>query len=416
MPILISSYEIKGHWKVPLPFFINSDCNDFIMLRAYKFRLYPNRSQKAEMYAHLFLSKNLWNDGLELAKQLYKDYQMFPTRQVYQEICKNSGLYSQVAQDVLLRLDHSVRAKIRGKNAGLKVGFPRFKSIGRVKSIHYPQFGFSLSERKLKLTPFGEINIKKHREIQGKIKTLTLKRESTGKWFAIFLVEMESIHNLIKERNEVGADLGLLTFATLSNGIQIKKPGHLKKYEVELISRQRKLSNKRPRSKNRGRERINVARVYSKIVNIRKDWLHKTANGLLSHYSLIALEKLEVKTIAKEHGKGVSDVCWSTFTNILGYKAESAGCQVIFVNPENTSKECSSCGILVDKSLRERQHICPFCDLSIDRDLNAAINILKRAREGISRSNACGEEPSAHYKHNEQVFSVKQESHGFSRG
>jgi putative transposase len=158
-------------------FLIYVICCDFIMnvVRSYKFRLYPNKIQEKEMHTHLLLSKNLWNDGLELAKQLYADYQRFPSRQAYQEISKNSGLHSQVAQNVFIRLDLAIKAKIRRKKAGLKGGFPRFKSIDRVKSLHYPQSGFSLSERKLKVTPFGEINLRKHREIQGKIKALALR-------------------------------------------------------------------------------------------------------------------------------------------------------------------------------------------------------------------------------------------------
>ena len=163
-------------------------------MRAYKFRLYPDKEQQKEMQTHLWLSKNLWNEGLELAKQLYTNYQKFPTRQTYQEISKNSGLHSQVAQNVFIRLYLALKGKIRNKKAGLKGGFPRFKSMDRVKSLHYPQSGFSLKGRKLKVSPFGEINIKKHREIEGAIKTLTLKRESSGKWYAILTAETEPVH------------------------------------------------------------------------------------------------------------------------------------------------------------------------------------------------------------------------------
>lgn len=362
-------------------------------MRAYKFRLYPNKTQRQEMQTHLWVSKNLWNDGLELAKQLYQDYEKFPTRQTYQEISKNSGLHSQVAQDVFIRLYLALKAKIRRKKAGLKGGFPRFKSIDRVKSLHYPQSGFCLKVDKKKLTvsPFGEINIKTHREIEGKIKTLTLKRESTGKWYAILTAEAEPINVPKKEGEQVGIDLGLMTFATISNGEQIKKPKHMKIYEERLADAQRDLSKKKLRSRNRKKAKLKVARVYAKVADTRKDWLHKTANNLLSRYSFIALEDLNVQGIAEEHGKGVSDAGWSIFTNTISYKAESAGCEVVFVNPKNTSKDCSRCGTEVPKELHERQHNCPSCGLSIDRDLNAAINILNRATVGMTGSNACGD-------------------------
>jgi len=361
------------------------------------------------MQIHLFISKNLWNDGLEFAKQLYEDFERFPSRQAFQEISKNSGLYAQVAQDVFIRLDLAIRAKIRRKKAGLKGGFPRFKTLDRMKSLHYPQSGFSLSERKLKVTPFGEINIRKHREIQGKIKTLTLKRESSGRWYAIFTSVVKGSTTIeINKDEQVGIDLGLMTFATLSNGEQIKKPKQMKEYEEKLAFKQRELSNKKLRSKNRSKAKIKVARIYSKIADIRKDWLHKTANNLLSRYSMNALEDLKVQGIAEEHGKGINDAGWSIFTNILSYKAESAGCEVVFVNPNNTSKECSDCGTLISKTLWERQHDCPSCGLNIDRDLNAAINILNRATAGIAGSNACQDEAI--------VSSMKQEANAFRHG
>ncbi len=392
-------------------------------VRSYKFRLYPNKEQKQKMQAHLWLSKNLWNDGLELAKQLYADYQKFPTRRTYQEISKNSGLYSQVAQDVFIRLDLAIKAKVRRKKAGLKGGFPRFKSIERMKSLHYPQSGFKLIPKKLNVSPFGAINIKLHRAVEGKIKTLTLKREG-DKWFAVLTAESHTtVVSQINNGGHVGVDLGLMTFATLSNGEIIKKPKHMQRYEEKLVFQQRKLSGKKLRSKNRRKVKLKVARIHFRVANTRKDWLHKTANHLLSRYSLIAFEDLDVQGIAEEHGKGVSDAGWSTFTDIMSYKAESAGCDVVSVNPKNTSKDCSKCGTCVPKELWERQHTCPSCGLSIDRDLNAAINILNRATNGttnrsidssfgatagIAGSNACGDETI--------VSSMKQEAHAFRRG
>ena len=376
-------------------------------MRAYKFRLYPDKEQQKEMQTHLWLSKNLWNEGLGLAKQLYTNYQKFPTRQTYQEISKNSGLHSQVAQNVFIRLYLALKGKIRNKKAGLNKGFPRFKSMDRVKSLHYPQSGFSLKGRKLKVSPFGEINIKKHREIEGAIKTLTLKRESSGKWYAILTAETEPVHVPRKDGEKVGIDLGLMTFATLSNGEIVKKPKHMQRYEDKLASQQRSLSNKKLGSMNRRKARFRIASTHSKVANTRKDWLHKTANTLLSRYSLIALEDLKVQGIAEAYGKGVSDAGWSIFTNIISYKAEEAGCEVVFVTPKNTSKDCSRCGIRVPKGLWERQHNCPSCGLSVSRDLNAAINILNRATVGMMGSNACGDVAIATPMNQEAITSVQ---------
>jgi putative transposase len=360
------------------------------------------------MQKHLWLSKELWNDMLEFTIDVYDNHQKFPTTRSLREMVKNSGLYSQTGQELVDRLVDALHRKIKMKKRGEKGGFPRFKSFDRIKSLAYPQSGFSLSDKKIKVTPFGEIKIKKHREIHGTIKTLTLKRESTGKWFAILTAEAEVRPVPMKEGEAVGVDLGLMTFATLSNGEGLKKPKHMRIYEEKLASAQRDLSKKKLHGKNRRKVKINVGRICQKVASTRRNWLHKTANDLLSRYSLIAFEDLDVQGIAEEHGKGVSDAGWSIFTDILSYKAESAGIKVVFVNPKNTSKDCSRCGTCVPKELWERQHNCPSCGLSMDRDLNAAINILNRATGGTPGSNACGDVSLE--------TSMKQEAHGFSHG
>jgi putative transposase len=203
--------------------------------KSYKFRLYPNKEQRQEMQTHLWHSKNLWNEMLDITKRQYRDFQKFPSKGSLQIISKNSGLHSQVAQDIGIRLHNGIwryvnflKKKKETNAKGLKsdkikrAGFPRFKNINRVKSLHYPQSGFSLNEKKLKVSPFGEINIKKHREMKGETKTLTLKKEASGKWYAIFTAEEEP--KPISENNgtEVGIDLGLINFAVFSDGKTIK--------------------------------------------------------------------------------------------------------------------------------------------------------------------------------------------------
>ena len=360
-------------------------------MRAYKFRLYPNKEQAREMQTHLWLSKNLWNDMLDLTKQMYADYERFPSLNALNELAKTSGLYSQTSQDIFRRLKKAIGNVCAKRKKGLAAGFPRFKGMDRIKSITYPQFGFKLLPKKrLKVTPFGDINIKLHRPVKGAIKTLTLKKEA-DKWYAVLTAETTSL--IPKENNgtAIGIDLGLMTFATLSNRESIRKPEHMRTYEDVLAFRQKELSDKKLRSLNRRKARFRLNKIHAKVANTRKDWLHKAANDLLSRYSLIAFEDLNVQGIAEKHGKGVSDAGWSIFTDIISYKAEEAGCEVIFVDPKNTTKDCSRCGTCVPKEERERVHNCPSCGLSIDRDLNAAINILARATDGQSESNACGD-------------------------
>src|SRR5271157_3785836 len=194
-------------------------------MKAYRFRIYPSKKQEELLNKHLWLAKNLWNELLEQCKQTYEDFGCFSTRSTLQLMAKDYGMYSQTQQEIAHRTYNSVMRVFKLKKKGVKCGFPRFKSIERMKSLHYPQYktGFSLDD-KLRVTPFGEIAIKKHREIKGRIKTLTLKREASGKWFAFFTsVEEKSIPKQNKG-GAVGIDLGLITFATLSNGIRINNP------------------------------------------------------------------------------------------------------------------------------------------------------------------------------------------------
>jgi putative transposase len=279
------------------------------------------------------------------------------------------------------------------RKLGKKAGFPRFKSFDRMKSLNYPQSGFWLN-KKLKVTPFGELTIKQHRQIQGKIKTLTLKIEPTGKWYGIFAVEEEKKQPKINKGGKIGIDLGLKTFATLSNGEKINNPRHFRKVEAKLAIAQRKQSRKTKGSANRRKARLKVAILHERTANTRADFLHKESTKLVNNYSFIALEKIASKEMAEQnYGKSINDAGWNMFANMLDYKAESAGCEVVFVDARNTTKMCSDCGTLVPKDLTERVHNCPSCGLKMDRDLNASINILNRATAGIAESNASGDEP-----------------------
>jgi len=361
-------------------------------MRAYKFRIYPSKKQEELLNNHLWLAKELWNELLDCCKQMYKDFGYFPTKNTLQFMVKNYGLYSQTQQEIAHRVFNATFRVFKLRKQGKECGFPRFKSIDRMKSLHYPQYGvgFSLVE-KLKVTPFGEIAIKRHREIKGKIKTLTLKRESSGKWFAVFCVH---VHKEIQKENKgevVGIDLGLMSFATLSDGIKIKNPRYLEQYEDRLAFVQRKFSNKKKGSTSRKRAKLKLARLHEKVANTRADFLHKISTQLVNDYSIIALEKLASKDMAQQkYGKQIYDAAWNMFANVLAYKAESAGCKVVFVDPRDTSKMCNRCGnIRDDLTLWDRTYSCPKCGLSTDRDLNSAVNILMKATAGHAGSNAC---------------------------
>jgi putative transposase len=330
------------------------------------------------MNHHLWLSKELWNRMLETTKNRYKTEGVFPSKKELREMVKRQGLYSQVAQELVDRLLDAVWRFVKLKKQGVKCGFPRFKSFDRLKCLNYPQSGFKLG-KSLKVTPFGVVKIKLHRPVEGKIKTLTLKREPSGKWFAVFVVEVK-LQVQVNYGSSVGIDLGLSKLAVCSDGSIINNPRHFKKQEEKIALLGRRLSRKKKGSKNRVKAKLKLAVAYERLGNVRSDFLHKTSYFLVHSYSLIALEKLNVKgMVEQKFGKQINDAGWGKLANMISYKAESAGCKIIFVDPKNTSKQCSKCGLIVPKTLADREHRCPLCGLVLDRDFNASVNILNRA-------------------------------------
>jgi len=179
----------------------------------------------------------------------------------------------------------------------------------------------------------------------------------------------------------VGLDVGLEKFAALSDGSVIENPRYLRKTEKRLKHAHRALSRKQKASRNRKKARLKVARLHAKIRSQRRDFLHKASRRLVNTYSMVAVEDLAVRNMVKNHhlAKSISDAGWSEFLTMLCYKAEEAGSRVVKVNPSGTSQECSRCGTTVAKDLSVRLHKCPHCGLVVDRDVNAARNILARA-------------------------------------
>jgi putative transposase len=344
---------------------------------------------------------------LDYSKSKYKQEGKFASKKELREMVKHQGLFSQVAQELVDRLVDSTFRFVRMKKAGEDCGFPRFKSFDRLKSLCYPQMGFRLVGNRLKVTPFGEIKLKLHRPVKGKVKTLVLKREASGKWFAIFTSEEESAVSFPHQGTKVGIDLGLSKLAVVSDGSIIANPRHIKKHERKIALLGRRLSKKKKGSCNRYNAKVKLARAYEKLANSRLDFLHKTSSSLVRKYSMISLENLNIKGMTQEKfGKQINDAGWGMLAGMLCYKAESAGCRIIFVNPEGTTQQCSRCGIVVPKTLADRVHNCPGCGLVLDRDLNAAHNILKRSTVGHTETEAC--------EVISEEITMKQEAHTYS--
>ena len=307
---------------------------------------------------------------------------------------KYPKIHSQSKQNVSDRVHKAFKNFFRRvKENAKEKGFPRFKS--RVNSITYPQSGFKLlSDKRLKLSKIGNIPIILHRVPKGKIKTLTIKQNKAGQWFAIFSCEMENKGKPITfpQNSKIGIDVGIENFATLSNGISIPNPRFLVKVEHGLKRLQRRLNRKKKGSKNRFKARFRLAKQHIKVSNIRADWLHKLSKSLILKYGTIAIEDLKISNMVKNHhlAKSITDASWGIFAKNLEYKAVISGSELIKVNPRNTSKTCSGCGTIVDMPLNKRKFSCPSCGFVCHRDENSAINIFKVGTD-CAKLNACGD-------------------------
>ena len=288
-------------------------------------------------------------------------------------------VYSQVLQNCQVRVDLAFKAFFRRVKSGDTPGYPRFKGKGRYDSFTYPQMGFKIKDGKLHLSKIGDVKIKLHRQIEGKIKTLTIKLSATGKWFASFAVDIGDTLSKRNDSKAVGIDVGISSFATLSNGDKIDNMRILKTEELNLARAQRRLSRALKGSAERKKRLKVVQRIHERIANKRKDFIHKVSRYLVDTYRYIVFEDLTITNMLKNHclAKAISDVSWGMLINITRSKAEEAGSEVILVDPRNTSQMCSHCGAIVKKDLSARTHECPHCGLVMDRDENAAINILR---------------------------------------
>jgi putative transposase len=359
-------------------------------MKAFKYRIYPNKTTKKSIDQTIWLCQILYNAALAERIDEYKINGNSLTYQQQQNslpfLKENNpiyaGVYSQILQDVLKRLDKAYQAFFRRVKLGETPGFPRFQSADRYNSFTYPQGGYSILGNQLKLSKLGRVKIMLHRPMSGKIKTCTVIRKN-GKYYACFTCEVEA-ENLPLVGGMVGIDMGIKEFCITSDGEMIENPRTYRKAEKELRQLQRSLSRKQKRSNNRRKARFGLAKQHEKVANQRRDIAYKTAKYLFSNYDTIIYEDLQIKNMVKNHhlAKSIADAGWGIFFNILESKAkQTLGKRIIAVEPKNTSQNCSQCGRKVAKTLSVRVHKCPFCGLELDRDINAAINILHKGIE-----------------------------------
>ena len=369
------------------------------MIKTYKFRLKPTGKQ-IDMLSHILeICRVLYNSCVLDRKNRYEQTGNGLSRTDQQVVLKNdknrfeflNDIHSQVLQAVLFRVERAFQNFFRRVKSGEEPGYPRLRGVGRYDSITYPQAAaFQITEQGLRLSKIGTIKIKLHRPINGTIKTCTIKREA-DKWYACFAVECEPVRKAVSGKF-IGIDLGIKSFAVLSNGEIIDSPKYFRKSEKVLVRKQRRLSKAKKGSANRKKRRRTVSRLHCKIRNQRSDFLHKESRKIVNTYGFIAAEDLNIKGMVRNHclAKSISDAGWGQFLGFLEYKAEEAGVQFEKVAPHYTSINCSHCGNPVPKKLKDRIHFCITCGTILDRDHNAAINILRKSSVGTTQSYAWG--------------------------
>jgi len=358
--------------------------------RAFKYRLFPSKEQNVAFEHQLSEARSLYNAALQERREAWRMQRIglnyYDQANQLKEI-RDAG-YLELAnysacQDVLRRVDKTFKAFFRRVKAGGKAGYPRFKSRDRFDSYSFPAWGDGChltDVGRVKVQGVGIIKMKMHRPITGEIKTLTLKREA-GKWYACFSVIVD-MPVMIPPLEAIGIDVGLYSFAALSDGELVANPRNLEMGLGELRRCQRKVARRKRGSVGRRKAVRLLQKAHAHIRNQRSDFQHKLSRQLVDAYGFIAVEDLNIRALARSMlARSVNNASWGSFLAKLAYKAEYAGGQLIRVNPNGTSQVCSRCGCLPDvpKSLADRIHSCPHCGLVIDRDVNAARNILTRA-------------------------------------
>jgi putative transposase len=338
----------------------------------YKFRLYPSKTCQEKLNRQMALCRWLYNrllSELNLSRERRIKLGRTDTQALIVDLKRHektelNEVYSKVLQMVNHQLWSNIRALSGLKKNGRKIGKLRFKGKNWFKTLNFNQSGFKLEDGRLVLSKVGEIPIKLHRKIKGKVKGVIVKRDRSGKWYAIFQVEGEP-EPLLKTGYKIGMDVGIKHFLTDTEGRQIENP---KFYErtLELIrKRQKRLSKKQEGSANREKARVKLAKAYEKLVNQRNDFLHKLSRLYVQNYDVIAVEGLNISGMARNHrlAQKILDASWGKFLRMLSYKAERAGRRFVEVDPRGTSRE--------------------YKHRELDRDYNAALNILERAAVGL---------------------------------
>lgn len=358
------------------------------MRKTFKYRLYPTGNQVQALDNQLGEACRLYNGALQERRDAYQyagiSLSYYDQANQLKDIRAEGGCdlaNFSCSQDVLRRVDKTFQAFFGRVQRGEVPGYPRFKSRFRYDSMTFPSYGDGVRLRdngKLYVQGVGEVKVKLHRPVAGRIKTITVKRDA-GRWYVCFSVEILPTPETTAY-DDIGIDVGLSSFAVLSDGTVIDNPRWYRKAQAKLRIAQRRVARRRRGSSGRRKAVQLLQRAHARVRNTRRNFHHQTARSLVDRYSVVFVEDLNIKGLARGMlAKSVSDAAWGGFLQILRDKAEEAGRVVLGVNPRGTSQTCT-CGAPVPKTLSQRWHECLDCGLSLPRDHVSALLIKGRGR------------------------------------
>ena len=369
------------------------------ILKANKYRIYPNAEQREKLSVQFGCARWIYNDALSIKQEAYKEYgvsisrfslsAMLPMLKKDKPWLKAAS--AQVLQSSLMHLDNAFKNFFHGR-----ARYPRFKNKHQKQSIQYPQ-KVKIEGNKIYLPKVGWVKCVVHREPEGKIKTVTVSKAPSGKYYASVLLDAGQVEPKPVKHIEkaTGLDMGIHDFITDSQGNKIPNPRFLNKQLINLKRKQQSLSRKKKGSRGRAKARLLVAKAHEKVAFARNDFQHKLSKIIADENQAVMIEDLNIKGMTKNRklARHIQDLGWHGFTTKLDYKLREQGKHLVKIDRfYPSSKTCSCCGEKQETMpLNIRQWQCS-CGAVHDRDVNAAINI---ARQGIIKIKADGYTVSA---------------------